>query len=165
MSKQRQVGVEKVVEKVNNVLIRELEHIHRQLIESGLDPDKVNEAFGSYAPSSKKYGIRPSNNGEVTLILDYGPKSHALFGNVSSIKEAVRELSAYVRFNRNLSFGQGWVIRDKEKLKELQEVLKANNLRVKTISRKEYKDQLNVDKGPPEEDIQKTDKNIRISSK
>ena len=77
MSKQSQRGVEKVVERLNIVLRRELEHIHMHLIDSGLDQEKVDEAFGTYTPT-KKYGIRNAKHGEISIITDYGTKTHAM---------------------------------------------------------------------------------------
>jgi len=155
-----QKGVDKVVERVDAVLRRELELIARSLIESGVEPEKVDEAFGTYA-STKKYGVRPIRAGEVMLVTDYGPKSHALFGDTKTLENVLKNMP-WIRFNRNLVFGKGWVIRDKERTGELRAALKAKGIKVKEISREKY--EMSSKKRSAEEDGQKTDKSASVVS-
>lgn len=130
-------GVEKVVERVNVVLRRELDILHRQLIESGLDEDKVDEAFGAYSnPTAKKYGA-VKRTGSIDIVLDYGPKTHAIFGDDKTIKSVVVGVT-WIRYNRDLLYGSGYLIRDKSKLPELEKMFSDKNITFSKITKKKY---------------------------
>ena len=95
----------------------------------------MNEVFGSYVP-----GIRRRRQDEVIIVIDYGEKTHAMFGDVKNEKldEIITQRKSWIRRSHKLIYGPGWLIRDMSKLDELITALQEAGFDVVKKTKKEY---------------------------
>lgn len=83
----------------------------------------------------------PSEGEGVIIVLNYGPKSHAIFGaDTKGVKDGLMALNTpgkkdVVSFNSKLDFGAGWVITNKTKLATVQDFLDENEISHTEIER------------------------------
>lgn len=93
--------------------------------------------------SAKEVPTEPT--GDLTIITDYGPKSHAIFGvDTIVIKDTIfqdinkKNGKKLLGFTQGLAFGPGWTIMDKDKLDMITKAFDKAKLKYKVISRKDY---------------------------
>lgn len=79
---------------------------------------------------------------EVVVVLDYADNAHALFGDFvktyPSFKTDYLKSNPYFQYKPNLTFGAGWMMRDKTKLPELRKALKNAKISFREVERDEY---------------------------
>jgi hypothetical protein len=98
----------------------------------------VSDAFENYKNSLPKI---PEEGEGVVIILNYGPKSHAVFGfDTKAVKDGLMGLNTegkkdVISFNGKLEFGAGWVITNKTKLASVIKFLDKNEIAHKEIER------------------------------
>lgn len=98
----------------------------------------VADAIQMFRDSQPKI---PSEGEGVIIVLNYGPKSHAIFGaDTKGVKDGLMALNTpgkkdAVSFNSKLDFGAGWVITNKTKLGIIQEFLDENEISHTEIER------------------------------
>jgi hypothetical protein len=120
-------------------------------------PAKTSQKKVAKAPAAKSAKADASETpGEVVVVLNYGPKSHALFGDTASIKDKLMGLNPkrgeksgktkLVNFKPTLGFGPGWVVMDKDRLSEVTEMFDAEGITYREIERKEYEVEVNGEK-------------------
>lgn len=94
------------------------------------------------AKGGKKPAAAPKVEGELVVVLNYGPKSHAIFGPTADIKDKLMALNKVdgklVGYNGKLSFGPGWTIMNKDRLEEVTNMFTENELEFREVERKEY---------------------------
>src|SRR5690606_29758644 len=78
----------------------------------------------STVEGDEKENLKVKHDGqEVIVCLNYGPKSHALFGDFGKthlkFKNDYLLKSKFIKVGRKLAFGFGWVIMDKSKISEV----------------------------------------------
>jgi len=101
----------------------------------------VADAFEAFQNSLPKI---PGDGEGVVIILNYGPKSHAMFGaDTKPVKDGLMALNTegkkdVVSFNGKLEFGAGWVITNKTKLKTVLEFLDENEVAHTEIEREAF---------------------------
>jgi hypothetical protein len=87
--------------------------------------------------------VNPDDVGEIIVCLNYGPKSHALFGETKLIKDHLMTLNSpgdkLVSYNGKLAFGAGWTITDKERLSEVTDFLTTLGITYREIEKADYK--------------------------
>ena len=87
-----------------------------------IDVEDVQNAISGY--KTKK--------DEISIILNYSPKTHAISGNTKTIKDKLMALNEggkkLVSYNANLAFGPGWIIMDKERLSEVTDMFDENEI-------------------------------------
>jgi len=117
------------------------EHLSTQL---KVDLAKVTKALETFAnvqvTKKEKSELKVAHeSGEVAIMLNYGPKSHALFGDTKAIKDTViksiNDKKSLLRFNKGLEFGSGWVVSDKGRLDELTSALREAKVKYYVITR------------------------------
>ena len=112
-------------------------------------PAKAAPAKPAKAAAKKTAAKAPeSDSDEIVVVLNYGPKSHALFGATEANKDKLMSLNPargdksgnkkLVGYNQNLAFGPGWTVIDKERLSEVTDLLTAESIPFREIERKEY---------------------------
>ncbi len=86
----------------------------------------------------------PSEGEGVVVILNYTPKTHAIFGfDTKTIKDELMALNSegkkdVVSYNGKLAYGPGWVITNKTKLKIVLDFLDENSISHTEIEKSEY---------------------------
>ena len=108
----------------------------------GVDP------FQSKTAAKGKKKVLPKGDGKVYLVLNYGPKSHALFGDTMAISDTVLNplnekcvaegKKKVIGYNKGLAYGPGWVIIDKERVKEVETALKKAKVVYDSLEKIEY---------------------------
>lgn len=129
-------GKEQLVKRITDLVRKEVDKLHRDLVEEGVDPEIVEKVFGSYEKNSK-FPTKKSKSGELVIVEDYGPKTVALFGDNKTVRELCKN-HTFVSYNRNLVFGNGALLKDKSKLEELINILKKESLKIVMMTREEY---------------------------
>jgi len=112
------------------------------------DADAILEALDAFEETDEFDGV--------TIMLNYGPKSHAIFGtnkddhapifNEYNKKDGNKKLFSY---GKTLAFGPGWTIMDKSKLKVVEALLKKNKVQYTTIERSEHEGEAEAPKAKP----------------
>jgi len=86
----------------------------------------------------------------IVIVLNYSPKTHAIFGNTKEIKDKLMALNEggkkLVSYNAKLSFGAGWVIMDKTRLSEITEMLEENAIEYTQVEKSKF--EAKVEKKP-----------------
>lgn len=104
-------------------------------------------------PSKAPAKVKPvPANDEVVVVLNYGPKSHALFGATQAIKDKLMALNPgqgekgkkLVGYGKNLFFGPGWVVMDKERIGEVTDMFTAEGIAFREVERGEYEKETGV---------------------
>ena len=77
------------------------------------------------------------------LMLNYSDKSHALFGDFSTLpfskfKSNYIDKQKWLSPNLRLAFGEGWIITVKNKLDDLQKAMKLSNIPFRAVDRKSF---------------------------
>ena len=91
----------------------------------------VADAFQAFRDARPKI---PGEGEGVVIVLNYGPKSHAMFGtDTKPVKDGLMALNTegkkdVVSFNGKLEFGAGWVITNKTKLGTVTAFLDENEI-------------------------------------
>ena len=85
-----------------------------------------------------EYALEPQGK-MISVVLDYSPNSHAIFGDFRDEEEFKKFLkySGGIKFNKYLRYGPGWVM-SKKRLREVENSLEENNLEYRTIGNVEY---------------------------
>lgn len=81
------------------------------------------------------------SDGSVVLVLNYGKWSHALFGDFQKCHSKFRAFlngNSNCSYNQNLTFGPGWVIKDKTKVGEIKKSLINQGIKYREIEMVEY---------------------------
>lgn len=110
----------------------------------------VTEDHSSHSHTQSDNGYTPRekfpqdySNGDVVLVTNYSPKSHALFGD---FKETYKNFRTTVllsekdlfSYNEKLVFGPGWIIRNKSKLDFVKAQLKRKSIKFREIELDAY---------------------------
>ena len=96
--------------------------------------------------NSKDKLKRKFEDGEVVLVLNYGAKSHALFGDFNkthtSFKDSFLKETSWIKPNGRLAFGFGWVVMQKAKLDEVKQALSEYSIEYREVERKDYEKEI-----------------------
>lgn len=90
------------------------------------------------------FDTAPKNAAEtqIDIVLNYGPKSHAIFGETFAHKDLIQGLNSggkkLVSYARNLMHGPGYTIMDKTRLQEVTDMLDENEITYSTYENSEY---------------------------
>lgn len=96
----------------------------------------------------------PGEGEGVIVILNYGPKSHAIFGaDTKPVKDGLMALNTegkkdVVSFNGKLEFGAGWVVTNKTKLPAVLDFLDENEISHTKIEREAFVNGETVEAAP-----------------
>lgn len=100
------------------------------------------------AKTAPKAGAKPAAKpseaaaGEIVIVLNNGPKSHTIFGDVDSIADKLNEFNKtntkLFAYNKNLAYGPGWNIVDKDRLSEATDLFDAEGITYRTVEKKDY---------------------------
>jgi hypothetical protein len=152
-----------------------LNKIQVRLVEEGCNEKKVEKVFKEfsysapnvYTPKPKPYKVDHKGN-DVIIVLDYGEKSHAIFGDFAKIyktfKDDFLKPSSFMRFNKNLAFGAGWILTDKDKLSELKKMLKEHGIDYRELSRTSYEKEIKKNKGTDQEPVEPEEEEDLVDS-
>lgn len=86
----------------------------------------------------------PGEGEGIIVILNYGPKSHAIFGaDTKPVKDGLMALNTegkkdVISFNGKLEFGAGWVVTNKTKLPAVLDFLDENEISYTKIEREAF---------------------------
>lgn len=109
----------------------------------------IEDAVLSFVNSKPKI---PGEGEGVIVILNYGPKSHAVFGaDTKTIKDdlmALNDPKKIISFNSKLEYGSGWVIMDKTKLKSVLAVFDEKEISYTEIEKTEFDAKENEEEEP-----------------
>lgn len=132
-----------------------LDHLAREF-EGRVTEEEIKKAAraftGEVAKKKPAKADKPPLPETLTLILNYGPASHALIGeSTKALNEAgffarMNEGKPFLKFHPGLAFGPGWIIMDKTKLKLLEDALEADGYGYETIERAEYEKKVSAGK-------------------
>ena len=114
-------------------------------LEANMDDDDTGNIYMSPKPSTINVRDRLSAqllNDEVVLVLDYTERSHALFLNKRDYpnKALIDELAKtkWLSDNSRLAFGEGWVVINKSKIPELENMLTRYKANYRKVSRQRF---------------------------
>ncbi len=82
---------------------------------------------------------------EVTIIIDYGPNSHALFGDMNKhpkFRDQFIKTTSWLSENERLAFGHGWVIRFKSKIGELKDALAKYGVKYRQTTKQAFEQEI-----------------------
>lgn len=119
---------------------------------------KAKIVSGADAGEGEKEDLRVKHDGkEVIVCLNYGPKSHALFGDFGKthekFKESFLKSTKFIGSGPKLAFGFGWVVKDKSKLPEVIAALKKAKIPFREVEREEYEEEVRGKKGGKDEKV------------
>nr|QBK86617.1 MAG: uncharacterized protein LCMAC102_04130 [Marseillevirus LCMAC102] len=105
-----------------------------------------------------KENLRVSpKNSEVVIVLNYGPKSHAIFGDFGdtnrSFKDDYLMKQNWIKSNRKLAFGFGWVVMQKDKLEDVKKALGDMNVVFREVERMDYEKEVRNSKSHSSEPL------------
>lgn len=123
---------------------------------SPVEEEKVEEK--TTYPQGEKSKISHSGN-TIILCLNYGPKSHALFGDFDRYKSFTRNFlskTSWIKPGNRLAFGPGWVIMDRSRIQELTRALDKGRIKYRKIERSDYEKEIRKNKYV-EEDPEETE--------
>lgn len=158
-------------EYLTEIVSAEISALRDHLISSGIDEDVIDKCLSSFkAPSSTQRRMLPPNasdskrepariidagsaslrqthNGdEVIIVMNYGAKSHAVFGDFNKtyvkFKDEYLKKTPWIKPNGKLAFGFGWVVMNKDKVGEIESALKDKNIPFRKVDRKEYEKEI-----------------------
>jgi hypothetical protein len=121
---------------------------------------------GKKAPKYKY----PGEPGEIVIVENYGPRSHAIFGDTEVNKATLesfnvgyktakgKEGKKLISYNPRLAYGAGWVITNKEKLGDIEKGLKKAKVVFKKMTVDAYKKVINFDEADAKKEEKKTEK-------
>jgi hypothetical protein len=93
-----------------------------------------------------------AGSGKVIIVIDYGPRSHALFGDFGKtyvkFKDHYIKNQQWLRYNGGLAFGQGWVITKKEMLGDLRNTLKNENIPFQEYTKPAFEKEMAIQEIP-----------------
>lgn len=162
-------GIQKAVEEI---LSDYFSSLREKLSAKGVDDDVIDiviECIGSGEKSMKRH-LAPNKNkaedsssknddedlrvkhsgGDVIVCLNYGPKSHAIFGDFNkayvSFKDSFLKGQKFIKPGPSLAFGFGWVVMDKTKLPLVISALKKAKIPYREIEREEYAEEIRESK-------------------
>ncbi len=96
--------------------------------------------------SETRENLRVKCEDEVVIVLNYGPKSHAIFGDFAKkhviFKDNYLKKTSWVKANNRLAFGFGWVVMNKSKLGELKKAFNRFNIEYRTIKKRDYENEI-----------------------
>jgi len=111
--------------KTNKFIIDDLEHFITYLEGYVTSNGDIREAVENY----KSQTTLPDG---ITVLLNYSPKTHAIFGNTKEIKDKLMALNEtgkkLVSYNANLFYGPGWIIMDPKRLSEVTDMFEENDI-------------------------------------
>lgn len=127
-------------------------------------PAKKKAPKAAPKKATQKATKSKSDEVNITLVLNYGPKSHALFGDTASIKDDLtkynKENGKLFSYNGKLTYGDekvpGWTIMDKEKLDDAKTFLEELGVNL-TEEEKAKKGGKKTEKAKPEKSTKKTE--------
>ena len=129
-------ALEKALEKQLFLLV---DHLAKSL---SVDREKVSKSIDEFTKKSKeKLPPEPTKKGHFTIVLNYGPRSHAIFGDKAALNEIEKELENYITPNGRLAFGPGWIIMKKNDVGKVKEVFDAHKLVYREIERPAYEEE------------------------
>jgi len=110
----------------------------------GKAPAKISDTKD---PGNSKDNLkRKFEDGEVVLVLNYGAKSHALFGDFNkthtSFKDSFLKETSWIKPNGRLAFGFGWVVMQKARLDEVKQALSEYSIEYREVERKDYEKEI-----------------------
>lgn len=110
----------------------------------GKAPAKISDTKD---PGNSKDNLkRKFEDGEVVLVLNYGAKSHALFGDFNkthtTFKDSFLKETSWIKPNGRLAFGFGWVVMQKAKLDEVKQALSEYSIEYREVERKDYEKEI-----------------------
>ena len=89
-----------------------------------------------------------SGDTKVVLILNYTPKTHALFGDFgktySKFKDSFLSPTKWMSYNDKLFFGPGWVMMQKTNLTELIKALNAAKISFRVVEKVDFEKEVKV---------------------
>ncbi len=112
--------------------------------------------------STSRYEIEPKENfsvshknSEVVIVLNYGPRSHAIFGDFGDTNRHFKDnylvKQDWIKANSKLAFGFGWVIMQKYKLEDIKKALNDMNVVYREVERVDYEREVRNSKSLPSE--------------
>lgn len=110
----------------------------QEQVDAGTSVGDALQAFRDMQPKI------PGEGEGVIVVLNYGPKSHAVFGaDTKPVKDGLLALNTpgkhdVTSFNGKLEFGAGWVITNKTKLKTVLEFLDESEIAHTEIEREAF---------------------------
>lgn len=116
------------------------------ILESNSGESNTSNGKKSYSSDSeyqpKEKFPQDYSDGTVVLVLNYGAKSHALFGDFkkthSKFKDYMNKNKDVYSFNQGLLFGAGWVIKKKDSLKDVKKALKKHDIDFDVFEKDDY---------------------------
>lgn len=128
----------------------------------GKPAPKAKIVSGADAGEGEKEDLRVKHDGkEVIVCLNYGPKSHALFGDFGKthekFKESFLKSTKFIGSGPKLAFGFGWVVKDKSKLPEVLAALKKAKIPFREVEREEYENEVREKKGGKVEEVEESE--------
>lgn len=93
------------------------------------------------------------SDGSVVLVLNYGKLSHALFGDFQKYHSKFRAFltgNPICSYNPNLTFGPGWIIKDKTRVGEIKKSLISQGVKYREIEMVEYQKEVQKGGKPPD---------------
>ncbi len=101
-----------------------------------------NTKIESFFPIKKKYKVQ-YQPGALVLVTDYSDKSHAIFGDfesslVKSFKDEMERTTWIAPKNASLAFGEGYIIKFKDKLSVLESMITKHHVEYRKISKQRF---------------------------
>jgi len=152
--------------RLNQVMTAKMAGLAAHLaIEFNMPPEKVQKAINDFCdPNSLPKLKEKVKKGEVTIVLNYTPKWHALFGDTISIKDELHRLNGeetgakrLAAYGPKLDFGPGWKIQDKKRLDEVEKMLKDKEIKYRKVERDDYKKELMQNAGNADDSDNESD--------
>lgn len=157
MSKDLAKQLSRVESKLDEILDR------LSILESNSGENNTGNSKKSYSSDSeyqpKEKFPQDYSDGTVVLVLNYGAKSHALFGDFkktySKFKDYMNKTKDVYSFNQGLLFGAGWVIKKKDSIKDVKKALKKHDIEFEVFEKDDYLEKVRNEENEDEDDVKK----------